>query len=52
MKGKTYPEVRKFLIGTRGTVVKVTVEHAATGQSETATITRDAVPLRQSRWLT
>ena len=45
MKGKTYPEVRKFLIGTRGTVVKVTVEHAATGQSETATITRDAVPL-------
>ncbi len=45
MKGKTYPEVRKFLIGQRGTVVKVTVEHAATGQSETVTITRDAVPL-------
>jgi len=45
MKGKTYPEVRKFLIGTRGTVVKVTVEHAANGQSETATITRDAVSL-------
>ncbi|MDQ2922039.1 MAG: S41 family peptidase, partial [Acidobacteriota bacterium] len=45
MKGKTYPEVRKFLIGSRGTVVKVTVEHAATEQSETVTITRDAVPL-------
>jgi len=45
MKGKQYPEVRKFLIGQRGTVVKVTVEHAATGQTETVTITRDAVPL-------
>ena len=45
MKGKTYPEVRKVLLGQRGTVVKVTVEHAATGQSETVTITRDAVSL-------
>lgn len=45
MKGKTYPEVRKFLLGPRGTVVKVTVEHAASGQEETVTITRDAVPL-------
>ncbi|MEP6913264.1 MAG: S41 family peptidase, partial [bacterium] len=45
MKGQTYPEVRRLLIGTRGTVVRVTVEHAASGQSETATITRDAVPL-------
>jgi carboxyl-terminal processing protease len=45
MKGKTYPEVRKFLLGQRGTVVKVTVERAATGQSETVTITRDAVAL-------
>jgi carboxyl-terminal processing protease len=45
MKGKTYPEVRKFLIGSRGTIVKVTVEHGATGESETVTITRDAVPL-------
>jgi carboxyl-terminal processing protease len=43
MKGKTYPEVRKFLLGPRGTVVKVTVEHAANGQSETVSITRDAV---------
>ncbi|MFN2493711.1 MAG: S41 family peptidase [Pyrinomonadaceae bacterium] len=45
MKGKTYAEVRTFLLGPRGTVVKVTVEHAATGQSETVTITRDAVSL-------
>ncbi len=45
MRGKTYPEVRKFLLGPRGTVVKVTVEHAASGQTETVTITRDAVPL-------
>ncbi|MGH9881628.1 MAG: S41 family peptidase, partial [Pyrinomonadaceae bacterium] len=45
MKGKTFGEVRKFLLGPRGTVVKVTVQRAATGQSETVTITRDAVPL-------
>ena len=45
MANKTYPEVRKFLLGPRGTVVKVTVEHAANGQRETVTITRDAVPL-------
>ncbi len=45
MKGKNYSEVRKFLLGPLGTVVKVTVEHAATGQSETVTITRDAVSL-------
>ncbi|MDQ2935889.1 MAG: S41 family peptidase [Acidobacteriota bacterium] len=45
MKGKNYAEVRKFLLGPRGTVVKVTVEHAATGISETVTITRDAVSL-------
>jgi carboxyl-terminal processing protease len=45
MKGKTFPEVRKFLLGPRGTVVKVTVEHADTGKSEMVTITRDAVPL-------
>lgn len=45
MKDKSYPEVRKFLLGTRGTIVKVTVEHPATGQTETVTITRDAVPL-------
>lgn len=45
MAGKPYPEVRRFLLGERGTVVKVTVEHAANRQSETVTITRDAVSL-------
>lgn len=45
MKGKNFSEVRRFLLGPIGTVVKVTVEHAANGQSETVTITRDAVPL-------
>ena len=44
MKNKTYPEVRKVLLGQRGTIVKVTVEHS-TGETETVTITRDAVPL-------
>lgn len=45
MRGKTYPEVRKFLIGPQGTKVKVTVQHLASGKSETVEITRDAVPL-------
>jgi carboxyl-terminal processing protease len=45
MKGKTYPEVRKFLLGPRGTTVKVTVEHAGNHQSETVSIVRDAVSL-------
>lgn len=45
MAGKSYPEVRKFLLGARGTVVKVTVERTSTGKSETVTITRDAVSL-------
>jgi carboxyl-terminal processing protease len=45
MKGKSFPEVRKSLLGPRGTIVKVTVEHAATGRTETVTITRDAVSL-------
>ena len=45
MKGKTYPEVRKYLLGQRGTTVKVTVEHAATKQQETVNIIRDAVSL-------
>jgi carboxyl-terminal processing protease len=45
MKGKTYPEVRKFLLGPRGTTVKVTVEHPATKQSEMVSIVRDAVSL-------
>jgi len=45
MRGKTYPEVRKFLLGPRGTTVKVTVEHSGNHQSETVNITRDAVSL-------
>ena len=45
MKGKTYPEVRKFLLGPRGTTVKVTVEHPASKQQETVNIIRDAVSL-------
>jgi len=45
MKGKTYPEVRKFLLGPRGTTVKVTVEHPANRQEETVSIVRDAVSL-------
>jgi carboxyl-terminal processing protease len=45
MKGKTYPEVRKFLLGPRGTTVKVTVEHPANHQSDTVSIIRDAVSL-------
>jgi carboxyl-terminal processing protease len=45
MKGKTYPEVRKFLLGPRGTTVKVTVEHPLNRQAETVSIVRDAVPL-------
>jgi len=44
MRGKTYPEVRKFLLGPRGTKVKVTVLHWATGKTETVEITRGAVP--------
>src|SRR5258707_3263320 len=43
IKGKTYPEVRKFLLGARGTTVKVTVEHPANHQSDTVSIVRDAV---------
>ena len=45
MKGKNFSEVRKFLLGPLGTQVKVTVEHTATGKTETVTITRDAVSL-------
>ena len=45
MKGKPFPEVRKFLLGARGTTVKVTVEHAASKESETVNIVRDAVSL-------
>ena len=41
MKGKTYPEVRKFLLGPRGTTVKVTVEHPGNHQSETQRISKN-----------
>jgi carboxyl-terminal processing protease len=44
MRGKPYDDVREHLLGTRGTPVKVTVEHAVTGSTETVTIIRDAVP--------
>jgi carboxyl-terminal processing protease len=43
MRNKTYGEVRKFLIGPRETKVKVTVQHLASGKTETFEITRDAV---------
>ena len=45
MRNKTFSEVRKFLIGPRGTKVKVTVQHLANGKVDTVEITRDAVPL-------
>ncbi|HUE83882.1 MAG TPA: S41 family peptidase [Pyrinomonadaceae bacterium] len=45
MRGKPYSEVRRFLLGPRGTVVKVTVETPANQERKTVTITRDAVPL-------
>ena len=45
MVGKTFPEVRKFLLGPRGTTVKVTVQHPVTNASETVSIVRDAVSL-------
>ena len=45
MKGKTFPEVRKFLLGPRGTTVKVTVEHPATNNLKQSSIVRDAVSL-------
>ena len=45
MRGKTYPEVRKFLLGPRGTSIKVTVEHLASKEPETVNIVRDAVSL-------
>lgn len=44
MRNKTYPEVRKLLLGPKGTQVKVTVKHLS-GKSETVSITRNAVPL-------
>jgi len=45
MRNKPYPEVRKLLIGPRGTRVKVTVKHLTSGKTETVEIIRDAVSL-------
>ncbi len=45
MKNQPYPEVRKHLLGPRGSTVKVTVEHAANKQVEVVPIVRDAVSL-------
>jgi len=45
MRNKPYPEVRKLLIGPRGTKVKVTVKHLSTGKTDSVDITRDAVSL-------
>ncbi len=43
MLGKSFSEVRTFLIGARGTAAKITVEHYNTGKRETVDIIRDAV---------
>jgi carboxyl-terminal processing protease len=44
VKGKASGDVRDMLRGPRGTTVRVTVERASNGQTETVAITRDAVP--------
>ena len=44
MLGKPSDEVRTFLLGQKGTPVKITVERLATGKRETVEIIRDAVP--------
>jgi len=44
MHGKSSSEVRDKIRGPRGTLVKVTVTHVATGKSDVVEITRDAVP--------
>lgn len=43
MIGKPFTEVRKSLLGPRGTLAKVVVERYETGKRETVEITRDAV---------
>jgi len=43
MLGKPFSEVRSFLRGPRGSVAKIVVEHAATGQRSTREIIRGAV---------
>lgn len=44
MLGKDYTEVRKNLLGPRGTPAKLVVERYETGKRETVDIIRDAVP--------
>ncbi|MGB9179873.1 MAG: S41 family peptidase [Pyrinomonadaceae bacterium] len=44
MHAKSSLEVRDKIRGPKGSVVKITVERAATGKLETVEITRDAVP--------
>lgn len=44
MLGKTFTDVRTFLLGPRGTPAKITVERYSTGKRETVEIIRDAVP--------
>jgi carboxyl-terminal processing protease len=44
VKGKASGDVRDMLRGPRGTTVRVTVERASNGATETVEITRDAVP--------
>jgi len=43
MLGKSFTEVRNFLIGPRGTNAKITVERYGTGNRDTVNIVRDAV---------
>ncbi len=43
MLGKSFVQVRNFLIGPRGTTAKITVERYATGKRETVNLVRDAV---------
>jgi carboxyl-terminal processing protease len=44
MRGKFSSEVRDKIRGPRGSVVKMSIEHAATGRTDTVDITRDVVP--------
>jgi carboxyl-terminal processing protease len=44
MLGRPFSEVRNFLRGPAGTIAKITVERAATGQRETVQVARAAVP--------
>ena len=43
MLGKSFTNVRSFLIGPRGTTAKITVERQGTGKRETVNLVRDAV---------